>query len=78
MRRKCQQENGADGKIRRNHQKLISVFGEKPARGLPKPPPTPQRPDLAAFTCGENAILGLGTRNPPAALRRGEKGRGEN
>ncbi len=34
---------------------LISVFGEKPARGLPKPPPTPPRPDYAEFTRGENA-----------------------
>jgi hypothetical protein len=39
-------------------KKLISVFGEKPARGLPKPPPTPPRPDSAAFTRGENTILG--------------------
>ncbi len=53
---------------------LISVFGEKPARGLPKPPPTPPRPDSTAFTRGENAILGRGTRIPPAGLRRGEKG----
>ncbi len=39
-------------------KKLISVFGEKPARGLPKPPPTPPCPDSAAFTRGENAISG--------------------
>jgi hypothetical protein len=31
-------------------KKLISVFGEKPARGLPKPPPTPPYPDSAEFT----------------------------
>ncbi len=41
-------------------KKLISVFGEKPARGLPKPPSTPPRPDSAAFTRGENAIIGRG------------------
>jgi hypothetical protein len=55
--------------------KLISVFGEKPVRGLPKLPPTTLRLDLVTFTRGENAKL---TRapNPPAVLRRGEKGRG--
>jgi hypothetical protein len=58
-------------------KKLISVFGEKPTRGLPKPPPTPPRPDSTAFKRGENAILGRGMRNQPAGLRRGEKGRGE-
>ena len=59
-------------------KKLISVFGEKPARGLPKPPPTTPHLDLAAFTRGENAKLGCRARNPPAGLRRGGKGRGEN
>ncbi len=58
-------------------KKLISVFGGMPARGLPKPPPTPPRPDSAAFTRGEKAILGRRTRNPPAVMRCGEKGRGE-
>jgi hypothetical protein len=55
-------------KFREIVKKLISVFGEKPARGLPKPPPTPPRPDSAAFTPGENAILGHGTQNPPAGV----------
>jgi hypothetical protein len=41
-------------------KKLISVFGEKPARGLPKPTPTPLRPDSVEFTRGENAISGRG------------------
>jgi hypothetical protein len=41
-------------------KKLISLFGEKPARGLPKPPPTPLCLDSAAFTRGENAISGRG------------------
>jgi hypothetical protein len=57
-------------------KKLTSVFGRKPARGLPKPPPTTLRPDSAAFTRGENAKYGRGARNPPTGLRRGEKGRG--
>ena len=39
---------------------LISVFGEKPARGLPKPPPTPPRRETAEFTRGKNAIPGRG------------------
>ena len=39
---------------------LISVFGEKPARGLPKPPPTPPRLETAEFTRGKNAIPGRG------------------
>jgi hypothetical protein len=47
-------------KFREIIKKLISVFGEKPARGLPKPPPTPPRLDSAEFTNGENAISGCG------------------
>jgi hypothetical protein len=47
-------------------KKLISVFGEKLARGLPKPPPTPPHPDSAEFTRGENAISGRGRSiHPP-------------
>ncbi len=69
--RKYQQESGQmSSKFGEIIQKLISVFGEKPATGLPKPPPTPLRPDSAAFTRGENAILGRGTRNQPAGFRR--------
>jgi hypothetical protein len=59
-------------------KKLILVFGEKPARGLPKPPPTTPHLDPATFTRGENTKLSRGARNPPAGLGRGEKGRGEN
>ena len=58
-------------------KKLIPVFGEKPARGLPKPTPTTLHLNSATFTRGENAILTPGAPNPPAELRRGEKGRGE-
>jgi hypothetical protein len=57
-------------------KKLISVFGRKPARGLPKPPPSAPRLDSATFTHGENAKLTCGAPNPPAVLRPGEKGRG--
>jgi len=53
----------------KSSKKIISVFGEKPARVLPKPPPTPPRPDSADFTRGENAILGRGTRNQQAKLQ---------
>jgi hypothetical protein len=41
-------------------KKIIFVFGEKLARGLPKPPPPPLRLDFAEFTRGENAISGRG------------------
>jgi hypothetical protein len=41
-------------------KKLIYVFGEKPARGLPKPPPTPPCSDSAEFTRRENVISGRG------------------
>jgi hypothetical protein len=58
-------------------KKLISVFGRKPARELPKPPPSTPCPNPAAFKCGENAKLSLKARNPPAGLRLGEKGREE-
>jgi hypothetical protein len=37
-------------------KKLIPVFGEKPARRLPKRPPA-RRLDLATLTSGENAKL---------------------
>jgi hypothetical protein len=56
-------------------KKLISVFGEKPARGLPKPAPTPLRRESAEFTRGENAISGRGrgirTRNWDVEKREG-------
>ncbi len=41
-------------------KKLISVFGEKPARGLSKPPGTLPRRESTEFTRGENAIPGRG------------------
>jgi hypothetical protein len=59
-------------------KKLISVFGRKPARGLPKPPPTTPLLDSATFTRGEKTKLTRGARIPPAGLRLGEKGRGKN
>jgi hypothetical protein len=58
-------------------KKLIPVFGEKPARGLPKPPPSARRLNLATFTCGENAKLTRQAPNPPARLRSRKKGMGE-
>jgi hypothetical protein len=56
-------------------KKLIPVFGEKPARGLPKPPPSSRHLNPATLTRGENTKLTRGAQNPPAGLRRGEKGR---
>jgi hypothetical protein len=43
-------------------KKLIPVFGEKPARGVPKPPPTPQHRESGEFTRGENVIPGRGRK----------------
>jgi hypothetical protein len=57
-------------------KKLIPVFGEKPARGLPKPPPPPRHLNLATFTPGENAKLSRQVPNPAARLRRRMEGRG--
>jgi hypothetical protein len=42
-------------------------------KSLPEGYPTPPRPDSADFTRGEKAILGRGTWNPHAGLRRGKK-----
>ena len=39
---------------------LISVFGEKPARGLPKPPPTPPHRESTEFKHGKSADAGRG------------------
>ena len=59
-------------------KKLIPVFGEKPARRLPKPhpPPPPRRLNLATFTRGENGKLSRQAPNPDAQLRRRMEGRG--
>jgi hypothetical protein len=58
-------------------KKLVSVFGEKPARALPKPPLTTPRLDSAEFTRGKSAVLKREARNPSTVLKRGENGRGE-
>jgi hypothetical protein len=55
---------------------LISVFGEKPARWLPKPPPTASR-IRGVYTWKERDSR-TWTRNPDADLRHGERGRGGN
>jgi hypothetical protein len=53
--------------MEKSSKNLISLFGEKAARGLPKPPPTPPRRESAAFTRGKSAVAGRGreiqTRN---------------
>jgi hypothetical protein len=41
-------------------KKLIPVFGEQLARGLPKPPPSSRHLNPATFTRGENAKLSRG------------------
>jgi hypothetical protein len=63
--------------LEKSSKNYISLFGGKPDRGLPTPPPTPQRADIAHFTRGE----------PASAIRRcdfysrdllaGEGGEGE-
>ncbi len=57
-------------------KKLISVFGEKPARGYPiHPHPTASR--FSGVYTWRKRDIRTRTRNPAAELRRGEKGRGE-
>jgi hypothetical protein len=63
--------------MEKSSKNLISVFGEKPARGLPKPPPTPPRREIAEFTHGKNAIPGRG-RGIRTRIWDTEKGRGGN
>jgi hypothetical protein len=46
--------------MEKSSKNLISLFGEKPFRGLPKPSPTPTRQESAEFTRGENAVAGRG------------------
>ena len=46
--------------LEKSSKNLISVFGERPARWLPKPPPTPPHRESAEFTRGKNTISGSG------------------
>jgi hypothetical protein len=56
--------------MEKSSKNLISVFGKMPARGLPKPSPTPPRQESAEFTRGGARTLyadtkssrGIGTR----------------
>jgi len=41
--------------MEKSSKNLISVFGKMPARGLPKPSPTPPRQESAEFTRGKSA-----------------------
>jgi hypothetical protein len=41
--------------MEKSPKNYISLFGGKPARGLPTPPPTPPRREIAHFTRGELA-----------------------
>jgi hypothetical protein len=43
--------------LEKSSKNYIPLFGGKPARGLPMPPPTPPHGDLAHFTCGEPASV---------------------
>jgi hypothetical protein len=46
--------------MEKSSKNLISLFGAKPARGLPKPPPTPPRWESTEFTRGKSADAGRG------------------
>jgi hypothetical protein len=48
-------EKSSQVTLEKPSKNYISVFGGKPARGLPTPPPTPPLADIAHFTCGEPA-----------------------
>jgi hypothetical protein len=47
-----------------------------PARGLPKPPPTPPRQESAELTCGKSADAGHGREIQTWNWDAGEWGRG--
>ncbi len=53
--------------MEKSSKNLISLFGEKPARGSPKPPPTRESGEFTREMQDADAKLG-----------RGERGRGEN
>jgi hypothetical protein len=46
--------------MEKSSKNLISLFGEKPAKGLPKPPPNPPRRESAEFTHGKSKDAGRG------------------
>ncbi len=46
--------------MEKSSKNLISLFGEMPARGLPKPPPSPPRLKSAELTRGKRADSGRG------------------
>ncbi len=53
--------------MEKSSKNLISLYGEMPARGLPKPPPTQPRQESLELTRGKSADAGRGreiqTRN---------------
>jgi len=60
--------------MEKSSKNYISLFGGKPARGLPTPPPTPPRTEIAHFTRGEPASVIRGrdfysTSNEPILIR---------
>jgi hypothetical protein len=46
--------------MEKSSKNLISLFGVKPARGLPKPPPTPPHRESSEFTRGKSSVAGTG------------------
>ena len=48
--------------MEKSSKNLIYLFGEMPARGLPKPPPTSPRLESAELTRGKDADAGHGRK----------------
>jgi hypothetical protein len=46
--------------MEKSSKNLIFLFGEKPNRGLPKPPPSPPSRESAELTRGKRADAGRG------------------
>jgi hypothetical protein len=64
--------------MEKSSKNLISLFGEMPARGLPKPPPSPPRLKSAELTRGKRADSGRGHEFQTRIWKEGMEGRGEN
>jgi hypothetical protein len=59
-------------------KKLIPVFGEMPARGLPKPPPLPTASESGVFYTWRKRQIESPSAKSTRRIETGEKGRGKN
>jgi hypothetical protein len=64
--------------MEKSSKNLISLFGEMPARGLPKPPPSPPHLKSAELTRGKRADSGRGREIQERNLEVKNGGKGEN